>query len=102
MLVRQFQCLSDSMVDPCPMVRVAAAEGICSILNLYWEIIPSATTAGYVSRLTGGCVSVCVCVWGGGIWVGGGGEGRGARGACSSIVTFQDDDPITYHDVCPG
>lgn len=54
MLVRQFQCLSDALTDPCPLVRVAAAQGICSILNLYWEIIPSATTAGYVSRLTGG------------------------------------------------
>lgn len=51
--MRQFQCLSDALTDPCPLVRVAAAQGICSILNLYWEIIPSATTAGYVSRLTG-------------------------------------------------
>jgi condensin-2 complex subunit G2 len=55
MLVRQFQCLSDTLTDPCPLVRVAAAQGICTILNLYWEIIPSATTAGYVSRLTGVC-----------------------------------------------
>lgn len=53
MLVRQFQVMSDALTDPCPLVRVAAAGGICSILNLYWEIIPSATTAGYVSRLTG-------------------------------------------------
>lgn len=60
MLVRQFQCLSDTLTDPCPLVRVAAAQGICTILNLYWEIIPSATTAGYVSRLTG--VHVCVCI----------------------------------------
>jgi hypothetical protein len=58
MLVRQFQCLSDALTDPCPLVRVAAAQGICTILNLYWEIIPSATTAGYVSRLTGG---ICWC-----------------------------------------
>jgi hypothetical protein len=54
MLVRQFQCLSEALTDPCPLVRVAAAQGICTILNLYWEIILSATTAGYVSRLTGG------------------------------------------------
>jgi hypothetical protein len=38
--------------------RCAVGGGICTILNLYWEIIPSATTAGYVSRLTG--VYICV------------------------------------------
>lgn len=53
LLVRQFQCLSDGLTDSCPFVRVVAAQGICTVLNLYWEIIPSATTAGYVSRLTG-------------------------------------------------
>lgn len=53
LLVRQFQCLSDGLTDNCPSVRVVAAQGICTVLNLYWEIIPSATTAGYVSRLTG-------------------------------------------------
>eukprot|EP00775_Hariotina_reticulata_P006481 gene6481-6708_t len=53
LLVRQFQCLSDALTDCCPLIRVVAAQGICSVLNLYWEIIPSATTAGFVSRLTG-------------------------------------------------
>ncbi|KAF6261308.1 condensin II non structural maintenance of chromosomes subunit-domain-containing protein [Scenedesmus sp. NREL 46B-D3] len=52
LLVRQFQALSDGLTDGCPSVRVVAAQGICGVLNLYWEIIPSATTAGFVSRLT--------------------------------------------------
>jgi hypothetical protein len=52
LLVRQFQALSDGLTDACPSVRVVAAQGICGVLNLYWEIIPSATTAGFVSRLT--------------------------------------------------
>jgi condensin-2 complex subunit G2 len=52
LLVRQFQALSDGLTDTCPSVRMVAAQGICGVLNLYWEIIPSATTAGFVSRLT--------------------------------------------------
>lgn len=53
LLTRQFQALSDGLTDACPSVRVVAAQGICTVLNLYWEIMPSATTAGFVARLTG-------------------------------------------------
>jgi hypothetical protein len=53
LLVRQFQSLGDSLVDDCPAVRVVAAQGVCHVLNLYWEIIPSATTASFVSKLVG-------------------------------------------------
>jgi hypothetical protein len=34
-------------------VRAAAAPGCCALLDLYWEIIPSATTAAFVAKLTG-------------------------------------------------
>ena len=53
LLVRQFQSLSDCLGDECPAVRLVAAQGVCHVLNLYWEIIPSATTASFASKLVG-------------------------------------------------
>jgi hypothetical protein len=53
LLVRQFAALGDALVDACPAVRALAATGVAGQLNLYWEIIPSATTAGFVSKLVG-------------------------------------------------
>lgn len=53
LLVRQFTALGDALVDACPAVRALAATGVAGQLNLYWEIIPSATTAGFVSKLVG-------------------------------------------------
>lgn len=51
-LSRQLAAVADALVDPAPAVRAAAAPGCCALLDLYWEIIPSATTAAFVARLT--------------------------------------------------
>ena len=53
LLTQQFSHLRNCLVDECPLVRTVAVEGCCGLLNLYWEIIPAATTALFVSRLTG-------------------------------------------------
>ena len=52
-LIQQFVILSDLLSDQAPAIRVKAIRGVCRILNLYWEIVPSATTAAYITRLTG-------------------------------------------------
>jgi hypothetical protein len=46
--------VADALADPAPAVRAAAGPGCCALLDLYWEIIPSATTAAFVAKLTGG------------------------------------------------
>ena len=51
--MQQFQRLTAGLEDPAPAVRVAAIAGICQILNVFWEMVPSATTAAYLKRLTG-------------------------------------------------
>lgn len=52
-LSRQLAAVADALADPAPAVRAAAAAGVCGVLDLYWEIIPSATTAAFVAKLTG-------------------------------------------------
>ena len=46
--------LRDCLADPCPKVREAAAAGVCRTLHSYWEIIPAATSALFITKLTGG------------------------------------------------
>lgn len=53
LLQRQFEELSKGLQDEAPAVRVTAASGICSLLNMYWELVPAGTTAAYLRRLTG-------------------------------------------------
>ena len=53
LLMQQFQRLTAGLEDPAPAVRVAAIAGICQILNVFWEMVPSATTAAYLKQLTG-------------------------------------------------
>ncbi|KAL3138948.1 hypothetical protein ABBQ32_005760 [Trebouxia sp. C0010 RCD-2024] len=52
LLQRQFEELSKGLQDDAPAVRITAASGICSLLNMYWELVPAATTAAYLKRLT--------------------------------------------------
>jgi hypothetical protein len=49
------QCQKVTMLleDPVPLVRVAAIEGICRVLGLLWEIVPSATARRIVDTLSG-------------------------------------------------
>lgn len=53
LLQRQFEELSKGLQDEAPAVRVTAASGVCSLLNMYWELVPAGTTAAYLKRLTG-------------------------------------------------
>ena len=53
LLQRQFEELSKGLQDEAPAVRTSAASGICSLLNMYWELVPAGTTAAYLKRLTG-------------------------------------------------
>ena len=53
LMQRQFEELSKGLRDEAPSVRVTAASGICAVLNTYWELVPSGTTAAYLKRLTG-------------------------------------------------
>lgn len=53
-LQRQFEELSRGLSDGAPAVRITAAGGICSVLNVYWELVPAGVTAAYLKRLTGG------------------------------------------------
>jgi hypothetical protein len=53
LLTRQFVLFSDALSDAAPSVRITAVTGVCTVLNCFWELIPSATAAGYVARLTG-------------------------------------------------
>ena len=38
-------------VRPCPWVRAAAVDGICRILNTFWELVPAPTTAAFLAKL---------------------------------------------------
>lgn len=49
----QFETLRGCLVDECPLVRVASVGGVSRLLNLFWELIPAATTAWLVTKLTG-------------------------------------------------
>ena len=53
LLQRQFEELSKGLQDEAPAVRMTATSGICSLLNMYWELVPAGTTAAYLKRLTG-------------------------------------------------
>ena len=53
MLQRQFEELSRGLSDDAPAVRITAAGGTCSLLNVYWELVPAGVTAAYLKRLTG-------------------------------------------------
>lgn len=53
MLTRQLGLLRACMGDECPAIRVHAIEGMCHALNLFWEIIPAATSAMFITKLTG-------------------------------------------------
>lgn len=53
LLTRQFGLLGDCLDDPVPAVRRAAASVTCSLLNVWWELVPSATAAQFLKRLAG-------------------------------------------------
>ncbi|KAK9826218.1 hypothetical protein WJX74_000685 [Apatococcus lobatus] len=53
LLARQFKLLDACLVDEAPAVRAAAVKGVCSLLNIWWEIVPQATLIGFLRRISG-------------------------------------------------
>ncbi|KAG2500193.1 hypothetical protein HYH03_001773 [Edaphochlamys debaryana] len=52
-LTHQLGLLLESLADPCPAVREAAVGGCAHVLNLFWEIVPAATSAKMIGDMTG-------------------------------------------------
>ncbi len=48
---KQFDILQDLLDDPCPVVRVTGIHGICRIVSVFWEVIPSPTLEGFMTKL---------------------------------------------------
>lgn len=38
-------------MDDCPEIRTVAIEGLCRILNQFWEVIPSLTISKFLSKI---------------------------------------------------
>lgn len=50
----EFQCSKflELLIDPAPIVRCAAIEGVCRILHLYWELVPQLAGKKMVDLIT--------------------------------------------------
>ena len=53
LLTRQFTLIGAALGDDVPAVRVTAILGVCRLLNVFWELVPSPTIAGFLKRLAG-------------------------------------------------
>ena len=53
LLTRQFNLITTALGDTVPAVRAAAARGVCSLLDQFWELIPATVSVPYLKRLTG-------------------------------------------------
>ena len=51
LLEKQFFLLDKLLIDDCPEIRAVAVEGICRILNQFWEVIPSPTISKNLSKI---------------------------------------------------
>eukprot|EP01080_Neovahlkampfia_damariscottae_P009381 gene9381-1592_t len=51
LIQKQFKFLQDLLKDESPKVRVVAVEGVCKILGIYWEIIPTENTYQFLKTL---------------------------------------------------
>ncbi|KAJ7120632.1 hypothetical protein O6H91_04G021800 [Diphasiastrum complanatum] len=51
LLEKQFTLLEKLLFDASPDIRSVAVEGVCRILRLFWEIIPSASTVRLLSHI---------------------------------------------------
>lgn len=56
LLTQQFKLLEACLMDEAPAIRATAVKGVCSLLNVWWEIVPQATLIGFLRRITGGSV----------------------------------------------
>ncbi|KAJ1294531.1 hypothetical protein BS78_01G152700 [Paspalum vaginatum] len=51
LLEKQFFLLDKLLMDDCPEIRTVAVEGICRILNQYWEVVPTSTISKFLSKI---------------------------------------------------
>jgi len=52
-LQKQFSAIETLLRDKSPQVRVAAVQGACRMLSVYWELIPKKATISLLSTLVG-------------------------------------------------
>ncbi|GBG28703.1 Condensin-2 complex subunit G2 [Hondaea fermentalgiana] len=52
-LQKQFAAIETLLRDVCPRVRVAAVQGACRMLSVFWELIPKKATVSLLSTLVG-------------------------------------------------
>lgn len=57
-LSQQFQHAAALLKDPCPKMRASAVRGVVALLDAYWELIPPATTAGFIACIVDDLVTV--------------------------------------------
>jgi condensin-2 complex subunit G2 len=51
LLEKQFFLLDKLLMDDCPEIRAVTVEGLCRILNQFWEVIPSPTISKNLSKI---------------------------------------------------
>ncbi|XP_073006413.1 uncharacterized protein [Typha latifolia] len=51
LLDKQFFLLDKLLLDDCPEVRTVAVEGLCRILHLFWEVIPSSMITKFLAKI---------------------------------------------------
>ncbi|VAH13595.1 hypothetical protein VPH35_006674 [Triticum aestivum] len=51
LLEKQFFLLDKLLMDDCPEIRAITVEGICRILNQFWEVVPSPTISKKLSKI---------------------------------------------------
>jgi len=51
LIEKQFFLIDKLLMDDCPEIRTVAVEGICRILNQYWEIVPALTISKFLSKI---------------------------------------------------
>lgn len=51
LLEKQFFLIDKLLMDDYPDIRTVAVEGICRILNQYWEVVPAPTISKFLSKI---------------------------------------------------
>ncbi|MCO5567908.1 hypothetical protein L7F22_021604 [Adiantum nelumboides] len=51
LLEKQFFFMERLLTDSCPDVRITAVEGVCRVLRLFWEVVPSGLTVKLLSKV---------------------------------------------------
>ncbi|KAK3244146.1 hypothetical protein CYMTET_46231 [Cymbomonas tetramitiformis] len=59
LMQEQFKCFTGLLKDEVPAVRALAIGGVVGVLDVYWELIPAATTASYIACIVDDLVHDC-------------------------------------------